>query len=121
MHLRRRTVTLRITAPESSEPRAFEALVLFSRRRIETERIRAETPFECPLPDCDVTVIAMPTEPGAPLEVAYEITRGGRSVMAARSWWPVPLIERRGGRVIAAGLDGPGGGDVAGTPVLRVI
>ena len=121
MHLRRRTVTLRITAPESSEPRTFEAIVLLSGRRIETERIRAQTPYERTLPDCDATIVATPMESGVPLEVGYEITRGGRSVMAARSWWPVPVIERRRGRIVAAGLDGPAGDEPAGTPALRVI
>ena len=122
MHLLRRTVTLRITAPESTEPRAFEALVLLAKPRLVTERIRAETPFARTLPDCDATIVAMPTDAGAPLEVAYEVTRRGRSVMAARSWWPVALIERRRARIVAAGLDGPSGGDAAGTgAVLRAI
>ena len=122
MHLLRRTVTLRITAPESTEPRAFEALVLLAKPRLVTERIRAETPFARTLPDCDATIVAMPADAGAPLEVAYEVTRRGRSVMAARSWWPVAVIERRRARIIAAGLDGPSGGDAAGTrAVLRAI
>lgn len=122
MHLRRRTVTLRITAPESTEPKAFEALVVLSGRRAVAERIQGETPFARTLPDRDVTIVATATEPGASLEVAYEVTRRGRSVMAGKSWWPVALVERRGGRIVAAGVDGPSGGDGAGRPaVLRVI
>lgn len=116
----RRTVTLRITAPEGNGAQAFEALVIFSRSRLGVERIRAETPFVRTLPDAAVTIVATSADAAVPLEVSYEVTRRGRSVMAGRSWWPIAVLERRRRHIVAAGLDGPFGED-AGRPALRAI
>lgn len=118
----RRDVTLRITAPDDAEPRAFEALVLAGRGHGAAERIEGRTPFLRRLPDIDVTLVVAPTDPGPALEVAYEVTRRGRSVMAGRSWCPIAVIDRRRGRIVAGGLDGAPGDGGAGTPaVLRAM
>ena len=101
----RRAATLRITAPESPAPRAFEALLILGNAAPHAERVCAQTPFARELPDVDSTIVVRPTDGEPSLNVEYEIVRRGRVVLRGRSWRPVAVIQRRRGHVLAGGLD----------------
>lgn len=117
-----RRVTLRITSPDALESQAFEALLLLGRSSFAVERVRGQTPFARELPDVDATIVVSPVTGEAPLEVEYQIVKRGRVVLRGWSSWPIAVIQRRRGRLVGGGLDGPLGDGGAGTPaVLRAI
>jgi hypothetical protein len=100
-------------------PAAFDALVIVEGRRggMESRTLRdAHTPFSLALPDEDVTVVVQPRDPARPVVAEYARERGGRRVLWGRSWAPMPVLRRRGGAILCAGLpsDGPDGESDAG-------
>ena len=119
---RHRRITLRITAPETPEPRTFDAVLLLGRSGPAIERLRGRTPYMRDLPDVDATVVVSPVADESPLTVEYEIVERGRVSLRGWSSWPIAVIQRRRGRVVAGGMDGPLGDNGAGAPaVLRAI
>ena len=117
-----RHVTLRITAPEAPEAQPFEALLLLGRSAFTLERLRGQTPFTRELPDVDATIVVSPVTGESPLAVEYQIAKRGRVVLRGWSSWPIAVIQRRRGRLVGGGLDGPLGDGGAGThAVLRAI
>ena len=115
-------ISLRINAPDAPEPRAFDALLLLGRSAVAPEQVRGRTPYVRELPDVDATIVVSPVAGEPPLTVEYEIVKRGRVVLRGWSAWPIAVIQRRRGRVVAAGMDGPLGDDGAGAPaVLRAI
>ena len=117
-----RRITLRITAPEAPEPREFDALLLLGPSAPALERLRGRTPYTRELPDVDTTVVVSPVAGESPLTVEYEIVKRGRVTLRGWSSWPIAVIQRRRGRVVAGGIDGPLGDNGAGAPaVLRAI
>jgi hypothetical protein len=112
-----RHVTLRVTS--SNGPTLFDALVVFDRQRgFETRRFSGEqTPFETELSDGDLTIVVRPRDATHPVVAEYEVAVAGKRRLWARSWHGVPILRRRRGGVIAAGIadsDAPG---ADGTPV----
>ena len=117
-----RRVTLRITAPDAPESQPFEALLLLGRSAVTPERLRGQTPFARGLPDVDATIVVSPVTGESPLAVEYQVTKRGRIVLRGWSSWPIAVIQRRRGRLVGGGLDGPLGDGGSGTPaVLRAI
>ena len=87
---RPRVATLLIKADEGSAGRiGFEGLIVYGGRRMRTDRIAGETPYRHLLPNRPVTIIVAPTDPEGRVSVAYELTRGGRTVLWARARWPI--------------------------------
>jgi hypothetical protein len=111
-------VTVRITAPDSPEPQAFDALLLLGRSTLRPERVRGLTPYERELADVDATVVVSPVAGESQLSVECEVVKRGRVALRGWSSWPIVVIQRRRGRVFAGGLDGPFGDGGAGTAAL---
>ncbi|MDQ3949196.1 MAG: hypothetical protein M3282_02525 [Gemmatimonadota bacterium] len=113
---RPRRATLRVSA--EGAPATFDALLVFDggpRRRAETRVLRGEcTPFTLDLPDRDVTVVVQPRERARRLVAEYVREVGGRRVLWGRSWLATPVLQRRGGGILCAGLPAPEESDGAG-------
>jgi hypothetical protein len=102
-----RHVTLRVTS--ESGPATFDALVVFDRRRgFATQEFSEEqTPFETELSDGDVTIVVRPRDATHPVVAEYEVAVAGKRRLWIRSWTDMPVLRRRRGGVIGAGLPGP--------------
>lgn len=114
---------LRVVA--EAGPASFDALVILEdgRSGMVTRTVSdAHTPFSLALPDRDVTVIVQPRDPERPVIAEYARERAGRRVLWGRSWASTPVLRRRGGAILCAGLrgDGPIGESNAGvaTPAI---
>jgi hypothetical protein len=112
-----RHVTLRISSERG--PAIFDALVLFDRqRRFETQRFSGQqTPFETQLPDGDVTIVVRPRDATHPVAAEYEVTVAGKRRLWVRSWDAMPILRRRRGGVIGAGISAPDAPGADGAPV----
>jgi len=97
----------------------FDALVLFDRQRgFETRRFSGQqTPFETALPDGDVTIVVRPRDATRPVSAEYDVTVGGKRRLWVRSWDAMPILRRRRGGVIGAGISDPGAPGADGPPV----
>jgi hypothetical protein len=109
-------VTLRVTS--ESGPAIFDAVVLFDRQRgFETKSFSGQqTPFETELSDADVTIVVRPRDASRPVVAEYEVTVAGKRRLWSRSSHGMPILRRRGGGVIGAGMadsDAPGAGGAA--------
>ena len=111
-HLRQPSrATLRVTAAEAT---TFDALLVFDGgwRRPETRVLRGElTPFTMDLPDRDVTVVVQPRDHARTVCAEYARERKGRRVAWGRSWVATPVLHRRGGSLICAGIPAGDGRD----------
>ena len=99
-----RRVTLRVTA--DGAPAAFDALILFDQRRVfKGQTLRGQhTPFEIDLPDTDVTIVVQRRDHHRRVIAEYEVTASGKRQTWGRSWQPTSVLQRRGGRIVCAGL-----------------
>lgn len=103
--------TLNVTAGEAT---IFDALLVFDGgwRRPETRVLRGElTPFTMDLPDRDVTIVVQPRDHAQTVVAEYARERNGRRVAWGRSWLATPVLHRRGGSLICAGLPTSDGQD----------
>jgi hypothetical protein len=97
--------TLRVDADGGPAP--FDALVIIesARHRMVARTLRNEhTPFVLALPDQDVTVIVRPRDAARPVVAEYARERGGRRLLWGRSWDATPVLQRRGGAILCAGV-----------------
>src|SRR5215218_8657566 len=102
-----RRVTLRVTS--ESGPAIFDALVVFDRNRgFETRRFSGQqTPFETELSDGDVTIVVRPRDAAHPVVAEYEVAVAGKRRLWVRSWDAMPILRRRRGGVMGAGISDP--------------
>jgi hypothetical protein len=113
-----RRATLRVTA--DGAPAVFDALLVFdgARPRLAARELSGErTPFALDLPDVDVTIVVQPRDPGRPVVAEYEREVNGRRRLWGRAWRGTPVLRRRGGAIICAGLPGRAG-PAAGAPAI---
>jgi hypothetical protein len=112
-----RHITLRISS--ESGPAIFDALVLFDRQRgFETQRFSGQqTPFETALSDGDVTIVVRPRDASHPVAAEYELTVAGKRRLWVRSWDAMPILRRRRGGVVGAGISDPDAPGANGAPV----
>ena len=112
-----RHVLLRISS--ESGPAIFDAVVLFDRQRgFATQRFSGQqTPFETELSDGDVTIVVRPRDATHPVVAEYEVTVAGKRRLWVRSWDAMPILRRRRGGVIGAGISGPDAPGADGTSV----
>jgi len=114
-------VTLRVTSER--DPATFDALVVFDGRHgFATQRFSEQrTPFEAQLSDGDVTIVVRPRDVEHPVVAEYEVAVSGKRRLWVRSWAEIPVMRRRKGGVIGAGLPAPSAGSdepPVGAPVI---
>jgi hypothetical protein len=97
--------SLRVTTSDATGV-AFDALVLHDRalRRPEVQVIRGVTPFDCALPDGDVTIVVRAADHAPELTVEYVLESGGAQLLRGRTRFATPVIHVRGGRITCAGF-----------------
>ena len=109
-----RRAVLRVSAEH--EPATFDALLVFGGRRWRRSRdvpalslTGERTPFSLDLPDRDVTVVVQPRDRARRVVAEYEREIGGRRALWGLSRFATPVLQRRGGGILCAGL--PAGDD----------
>ncbi|MCC6928408.1 MAG: hypothetical protein IT359_05375 [Gemmatimonadaceae bacterium] len=73
-------------------------------RRAEVQVIRSVTPFDCALPNGDLTIVVRAADRAPELTVEYVLESGGEPLLRGRTTFDTPVIHVRGGRITCAGF-----------------